>query len=255
MNIVCVIPARYKSSRFPGKPLADICGKPMIWWVYEQCKKVKEFSKVIVATDDERIAEVCEALNLCVEMTSDIHLTGTDRVTEVASRIPADLYVNVQGDEPLVQPDAIRQVFQPFLSTNCKVQVSNLMTPITDPVEVSNSTVVKTITRADGIGLYLTRAAAPYPKGTSSYRYYKQLGIYAFTKKALDFFAEYGRTYGKSKNEMIEDVEMLRFIENDWQVQFIEVEEASVAVDTMSDLEKVVAIIKQQNNERQGELL
>ena len=246
MNIVCVIPARYKSSRFPGKPLADICGRPMIWWVYEQCKKVKEFSKVIVATDDERITKACHEFDICVEMTSDTHLTGTDRVAEIASKIPADLYVNVQGDEPLIQPSEISRVFQPFLAENCNVQISNLMTKIIDPVEVCNPTVVKAITRADNIGLYLTRAAAPYPKGTSSYTFYKQLGIYAFTKKALDFYAEYGIVYGKAKNERIEDVEMLRFMENGWPVQFIEAKESSVAVDTPSDLEKVVDIIKQQ---------
>lgn len=99
------------------------------------------------------------------------------------------------------------------------------------------------------IGLYLTRAAAPYPKGTSSYSFYKQLGIYAFTKEALAFYSEYGKTHGKAKNEKIEDVEMLRFMENGWSVQFIEAEESSVAVDTLSDLEKVISIIKKQNYE------
>lgn len=247
MNIVCVIPARYRSSRFPGKPLADICGKPMIWWVYQQCKMVKEFSKVIVATDDDRIAEVCQKLEMCVEMTSDTHLTGTDRVAEVARKIPADLYVNVQGDEPLVRPEVISRVFQPFLSENCTTQVTNLMARIVDPVEVCNPTVVKAITREDNIGIYLTRAAAPHPKGTASYQFYKQLGIYAFTREALSFFEEYGRFHGKAKNERIEDVEMLRFIENGWSIQFIETEELSVAVDTISDLKKVISIIKQEH--------
>ena len=187
MNIVCVIPARYESSRFPGKPLANICGKPMIWWVYDQCKKVKEFTQVIVATDDKRIVDACNELNICVEMTSNRHLTGTDRVAEVASRIYADLYVNVQGDEPLVKPETIKCVIQPFLANNSNIQVSNLMTKIEDPVEVSNPTVVKAVIRADNIGIYLTRAAAPHPKGISSYSFFKQLGIYAFTKDALDF--------------------------------------------------------------------
>ena len=151
----------------------------MIWWVYEQCRKVEEFSGVIVATDDERIFRACRELGMCVEMTSDTHLTG----------------------------------------------------------------------RADHIGLYLTRAAAPHPKGTSSYSFYKQLGIYAFTKEALAFFSEYGKAHGKAKNEKIEDVEMLRFIENGWPVQFIEAEASSVAVDTLSDLEKVTSIIKKRSCE------
>lgn len=132
-------------------------------------------------------AKACHEFDICVEMTSDTHLTGTDRVAEVASKVPADLYVNVQGDEPLIQPSEISRVFQPFLAENCNVQISNLMTKIIDPVEVCNPTVVKAITRADNIGLYLTRAAAPYPKGTLSYTFYKQLGIYAFTKKAIAF--------------------------------------------------------------------
>ena len=98
MKIIGVIPARYKSSRFPGKPLADICGKPMIWWVYQQCKKVEELSEVYVATDDERIFQACQEYSINVLMTSIEHKTGTDRIGEVAEQIPADLYINIQGD-------------------------------------------------------------------------------------------------------------------------------------------------------------
>ena len=132
MIIIGVIPARYKSSRFPGKPLADICGKPMIWWVYQQCKKVKDFSEVYVATDDDKIYEECQALGIQVIMTSDKHKTGTDRIGEVAEKIPADLIVNIQGDEPLLEPDTIRAAIEPFY-TNPDLQVSNLMTKINDP--------------------------------------------------------------------------------------------------------------------------
>ena len=104
MKIIGVIPARYKSSRFPGKPLANICGRPMVWWVYQQCKKVKDFKEVYVATDDQQIFSVCEALDIKVIMTSDKHKTGTDRIGEVARNISADLIVNIQGDEPLLEP-------------------------------------------------------------------------------------------------------------------------------------------------------
>lgn len=243
MKIIGVIPARYQSSRFPGKPLADICGKPMIWWVYNQCLKVKELDEVYVATDDVRIEESCNKNDIRVIMTSDKHKTGTDRIGEVAEKIQADLYVNIQGDEPLLEPETIRAAILPFLADN-KLQVTNLMTKIKDPIEVINFTVPKVITNKDGIGIYLSRAAAPYPKGSIEYDYYKQVCVYGFKPEALQFFCEYGERYGKARVESIEDIEILRFIENGYQVKYIEVDSNTVAVDTPNDLEKVRNIVK-----------
>ena len=243
MKIIGVIPARYKSSRFPGKPLADICGKPMIWWVYTQCIKVKEFDQVYVATDDERIREACEANNINVVMTSDRHLTGTDRVGEVARKIKADLYVNIQGDEPLIEPENIRKAILPFFEDD-SLLVSNLMTQIIDPVDVVNFTVPKVITNRENEGVYLTRSAAPYPKGAIDYSYYKQVCVYGFRPEALKFYCEYGEKYGKGKIEAIEDIEILRFIENKYRVKFIEVDSDTVAVDTINDLKKVNKMVK-----------
>ena len=117
MKIIGVIPARYKSSRFPGKPLADICGKPMIWWVYQQCKKVEDFDAVYVATDDQQILNTCKELGIEVVMTSDTHKTGTDRIGEVAQKIHADLIVNIQGDEPLLEPETIKALFTSTISS------------------------------------------------------------------------------------------------------------------------------------------
>ena len=242
MKIIGVIPARYQSSRFPGKPLADICGKPMIWWVYQQCLKVEDFDAVYVATDDENIFNTCTELGVQVVMTSDTHRTGTDRIGEVARKIPADLIVNIQGDEPLLEPATIRAAIAPFY-TNPDLQISNLMTKITDPIDVVNCTVPKVITNKDGIGIYLTRAAAPYPKGSLNYAYYKQVCVYGFKPEALQFYCDYGMTYGKAKVEAVEDIEILRFIENGYQVQYIEVDSETVAVDTPNDLEKVRAIV------------
>lgn len=242
MKIIGVIPARYQSSRFPGKPLADICGKPMIWWVYQQCLKVEDFDAVYVATDDEKIFNTCTELGVQVVMTSDTHRTGTDRIGEVARKIPADLIVNIQGDEPLLEPATIRAAIAPFY-TNPDLQISNLMTKITDPIDVVNCTVPKVITNKDGIGIYLTRAAAPYPKGSLNYAYYKQVCVYGFKPEALQFYCDYGMTYGKAKVEAVEDIEILRFIENGYQVQYIEVDSETVAVDTPNDLEKVRAIV------------
>lgn len=243
MKIICVIPARYKSSRFPGKPLADICGKPMIWWVYQQCRKVEDFSEVYVATDNQQIYERCVSLNLNVIMTSEKHPTGTDRVGEVAEKIDADLIVNVQGDEPLLEPETIRAAILPFYK-DPDLKISNLMTEIKNPVDVVNFTIPKVITNKDGLGIYLTRATAPYPKGSLDYKYYKQVCVYGFKPEALNFFCDYGKKHGKAKIEAIEDIEILRFIENGMRVQYIEVNSDTVAVDTKNDLDKVRRIMK-----------
>ena len=242
MKIIGVIPARYKSSRFPGKPLADICGKPMIWWVYQQCKKVEEFDEVYVATDDEQIFNICKELSIEVVMTSEVHKTGTDRIGEVARKIPADLIVNIQGDEPLLEPETIKAVIKPFY-INPELKIANLMTKIKEPVDVINCTVPKVITNKDGIGIYLTRATAPYPKGSIDCDYYKQVCVYGFKPDALQFYCDYGIKYGKAKVEAIEDIEILRFIENGYKVQYIEVESETIAVDTPNDLEKVRGIL------------
>jgi 3-deoxy-manno-octulosonate cytidylyltransferase (CMP-KDO synthetase) len=242
MKIIGVIPARYKSSRFPGKPLADICGKPMIWWVYQQCLKVDDFDSVYVATDDDKIFSKCEELGMNVVMTSDTHPTGTDRIGEVARKIKADLIVNIQGDEPMLEPETIKAAIKPFYD-NEDLQITNLMTKIKDPVDVVNFTVPKVITNKDGIGIYLTRSTAPYPKGKIDYDYYKQVCVYGFKPEALEFYCEYGKEYGKAKIEAVEDIEILRFIENGYRVQYVEVESETVAVDTPNDLERVRTLI------------
>ena len=222
MKIIGVIPARYESSRFQGKPLADICGKPMIWWVYQHASQVKLFNELYVATDDQRIFDACEKFNMKCIMTS--------------------IYVNIQGDEPLMEPEVMEKAILPFLD-NPDLQVSNLMTKIKDPVDVVNFTVPKVITNKEGIGIYLTRSTAPYPKGSISYDYYKQVCVYGFTPAALKFYCDYGKKYGKAKIESIEDIEILRFIENGYKVQFIEVDSETVAVDTPNDLKKVNEIM------------
>lgn len=245
MKIIAVIPARYESSRFPGKPLADINGKLMIELVYHQVLKVKEISEVFVATDDDRIMNACKERGVQAIMTSKEHRTGTDRLGEVASRIPADVYVNVQGDEPMIEPDNIRTVIEPFLEGK-KVDVTNLMSKITNPIELHNPTVVKVVTNNECVGVFLSRSPIPFPKGSIEYDYFKQLGVYAFTKEALLFFSEYGKKHGKAKIESVEDVEILRFIENGYKVIYRAVESSSLSVDTQKDLEKVRNIMKLQ---------
>jgi 3-deoxy-manno-octulosonate cytidylyltransferase (CMP-KDO synthetase) len=244
MKIIGVIPARYQSSRFQGKPLVDIWGKLMIERVYLQAKQVKEFDTVYVATDDNRIYTACLERDMNCIMTSDIHKTGTDRVGEVAKKISADLYVNIQGDEPLIEPETIRQAIIPFIENpQTTIQVTNLMTRIYDPVDLINFTVPKVIASKDGRGVYLTRSAAPFPKGNINAKYYKQVCVYGFRPEALKFYCDSTRGF----NESIEDIEILRFIEAGYHVQYIEVNSDTIAVDTPNDLEKVISYIQSHN--------
>lgn len=245
MKIIAVIPARYESSRFPGKPLMDICGKLMIERVYAQAKKVAEFDDVYVATDDGRVYSACVALDMQCAMTSNRHKTGTDRVGEVAEKIPADLYVNIQGDEPLIEPETIRKAIIPFVDAKYQnIQVTNLMTRIYDPTDLVNVTVPKVIASCDGRGIYLTRSAAPFPKGVVNVDYYKQVCVYGFTPEALRFFCQSPR----GKIESIEDIEILRFIEAGYYVQFMEVDSETIAVDTPHDLERVREYLANKKN-------
>ena len=153
-----------------------------------------------------------------------------------------DIILNIQGDEPLMEPEVMEKAILPFFD-NPELQVSNLMTKINDPVDVVNFTVPKVITNNEGIGIYLTRSTAPYPKGSIDYAYYKQVCVYGFTPAALKFYCDYGKKYGKAKIEAIEDIEILRFIENGYKVQYIEVDSETVAVDTPNDLKKVNEIM------------
>lgn len=238
MKIVAIIPARYKSSRFPGKPLADICGKPMIWWVYNQVKKVKEIDEVYVATDDTRIEDTCKRENILSVMTRDDHGSSTERVYEVACKIDADLYIVINGDEPLIDPEVIRAII-PKEKPKDKMYVANLMTVIKKPSEVVDFTNIKVVTDCDSNALFMSRSPIPYPKAFIDYDYYKHVGVLIYTKDALKFFVETPKGY----NEKIEDVNELRFIEHGIKLKMIEVEANSLSVDTPKDLLHVQDVI------------
>ena len=236
MKILGVIPARFKSTRFPGKPLADIHGRPMVARVYERAAVVSEFSQVVVATDDQRIVEACAQYGIPTVMTSDRHPTGTDRLAEVAEKIPADLYVNIQGDEPTLAPETIRAAIRPFQGPERPdFEVSNLMTPIRKQTDLMDNTVPKVVANAKGDAVYLSRLPVPYPKETKGVVYYKQVCVYGFTPAALRAFA----THEMGPLEWAEGIELLRFIENGIKVRMIVVDQDTVAVDTPSDLETV----------------
>lgn len=238
MKIIGIIPARYKSTRFEGKPLADICGKPMIWWVYQQVKKVKELNEVYVATDDEKIEKICKDFGMNVIMTSDFHKTPTDRIHEVSNKIEADIYLSINGDEPLIDPETIRAVI-PKKEVD-ELFVANIITTIEDPVEVIDFTNLKVVTNDLGEGIYISRSPIPYPKGSMDCNYKKHVGVYAFNKKALDFYV----TTPRGKVEMIEDIDLLRYIENHIKIHFIDVDCHTLSVDTPKDLERVIEVIE-----------
>ena len=240
MKIVCIIPARYQSSRFPGKPLADICGKPMIQRVYEQVKKVKELEDIYVATDDERIEKVCKENGMNVIMTRNDHQVHVCRLQEVSEKISADYYVCVCGDEPLIDPETIRAIIpQP---NDKKYYARSLMRDFSDPAEVIDPANIKVTTTPDGDCIGLSRSPIPYPYKTVLFKYQKVVGVECFTKEALDFFAN----TPKGTIEKIEDIALLRYLEHGKLLNYKKVSTIALSVDTPRDLEKVIHILKEQ---------
>ena len=247
MKIVAVIPARYKSSRFPGKPLVDICGKPMIWWVYQEAKKVEEFSEVYVATDDDRIFNACKSFGMQVIMTDENHPTGTDRVAEVAQKIPADLYVVIMGDEPMIS-----SAEEKFLIMQAKnfpnADAFMLIEELNNPVDVVNTTTIKLVLNDDGELIFMSRMPIPYPKATLDFKYYKNVGCYALKKSALDFFI----ANKPSCIERAEEIELLRLIEKHKLVKTFNIDTHPMSVDTPKDLERVKKFLTQKMELKEG---
>jgi 3-deoxy-manno-octulosonate cytidylyltransferase (CMP-KDO synthetase) len=247
MRTVAIVPARYGSTRFPGKPLADINGKPMVWHVAHAAMQAEHVNAVYVATDDARIAEACQAHGLKYILTSPHHATGTDRLAECISSIDADLYVNVQGDEPMISALAIDSVARAM--QHCDDQntlASNGYATLADPHEVMSQDVVKVTLTAKGNALSFSRLAIPCARGHRM-SHCKQLGLYCFRRKGLELFS----TLPPGPVERSESVEMLRFLEHGYQVRMVEVDHGSVAVDTPADLERVRLLMAQPKAELQ----
>lgn len=237
MRIVAVLPARFQSTRFEGKPLADLHGKPMIWWVYQRVMASARIDEVYVATDDQRIADACSTLGMNYVMTSSAHPTSTDRVHEVASRIPADLYVCVNGDEPLISAATVEAIIPAQAEGALAI---NLCSRIEAAPEVIDPTNIKVARSSSGRAIFMSRAPIPYPKGSLAFAYFKHVGVLAYTRAALDAFVSCPR----GPVEQVEDINELRFIENDIPLQMIEVAGSrTLSVDTPKDLEAVRGVI------------
>lgn len=231
MKVICVIPARAESTRFFEKPLALICGMPMIQWVYKHCKEVERFSEVYVATDSEKIKNVCEQFGAKVVMTASTHDTATERLYEVSTKIDADIYVMVNGDEPLLTKEYIVQCI-PNCIKDGELYVSNLMTDFSDPVEVVDSTNLKIVVSVDNRCLFISRSPIPYPKGNMDYIYHKFVGVGAFNKEALSFY----HATPRGPIEKIEENDSFRFLENHVPIYYYNCHCKSLSVDNRKDI-------------------
>lgn len=242
MDYIVVIPARLGSSRLAHKPLADIGGKTMIEHTYARALEAAPADKVYVATDSTEIAEVCEGFGAQVVMTSTDCLTGTDRVAEVAEKIPADLYINLQGDEPLMDPGNIKAVIDAALAS--PDAIINGWAWIKDEAEFRSRSIPKVVIAQNGKMMYMSRAPIPGTKGDEFKFSRKQICVYSFPRAALAAFAA---NTTKTPHEEAEDIEILRFAEMGWEIQMIELSGGSVAVDTPADLERVRGLVKAQS--------
>ena len=239
MKILGVIPARWASTRFPGKPLAKIMGKPMLHWVWEQTKKSSVLTELIVATDDNRIANYCSENSLDVIMTSKSHPTGSDRLAEVAEKISADIYVNVQGDEPLIEPNSIDAVANCLLEAmEGGIELSTGYIEKASADQLEDRSVVHLVPSLDGCVISFSRFPTPYPFVEEMQRTV-HVGLYAFTRKALHLFAKLER----GPVERSESVEVIRYLEHGYRIACVPVSPGSFGVDTPEDLAKVEAIM------------
>jgi len=243
-SVVAVIPARYASTRLPGKPLVPLAGKPMVQHVYERTKLASTVNRVIVATDDQRIIDAVRAFGGEARMTRADHRTGTERIAEVAAHETGDVFVNVQGDEPLIDPAAIDTAVQALLEGE-PAQIATVATPIRVTADIMDPNIVKTVLDFDENALYFSRAPIPWVRDTQHkvhVKYWKHLGLYVFQRDAL---LEYP-TLPQGELERIEQLEQLRWLENGWKIRVAEVEHDAVSVDVPEDVVRVEKLMEEE---------
>ena len=240
-RVVVVIPARYGSTRLPGKPLVSLVGKPMIQRVYERARLAQRVNRVIVATDDDRIVKAVEEFDGEARMTRHDHRTGTERVAEVAAHETGDIYVNVQGDEPLLDPAAVDAAVSALLEEP-QAAIATVATPIRTPADIMDPNVCKVVLDFDENALYFSRAPIPWVRDTAGHvqaRHLKHLGLYVFRRDAL---LEYP-TLPQGELERIEQLEQLRWLENGWKIRVAEVAHDAISVDVPEDVARVEKLL------------
>jgi len=243
-KVIVVIPARYASTRLPGKPLVPLAGKPMVQHAYERAKRAQTVHRVMVATDDQRIMDAVTAFGGEARMTRSDHRTGTERIAEVAVHEAGDVFVNVQGDEPLIDPVAIDTAVGALLEEP-QAQISTVATPIRHAGDILDPNVVKTVLDFDGNALYFSRAPIPWIRDTQQklhVKFWKHLGLYVFQREAL---LEYP-TLPQGELEKIEQLEQLRWLENGWKIRVAEVAHDAVSVDVPEDVARVEKLMEKQ---------
>lgn len=241
-QVVVVIPSRYASTRLPGKPLVTLGGKPMVQHVYERAKRAQTVHKVLVATDDQRIMDAVARFGGEACMTRSDHRTGTERIAEVAAHEQADIFVNLQGDEPLIDPVSI-DIAVGALLEDSEVQVSTVATAIRHAGDIMDPNVVKTVLDFDDNALYFSRAPIPWVRDTQQkihVKYWKHLGLYAFRREALLEYA----TLPQGELERIEQLEQLRWLENAWKIRVAEVAQDAMSVDVPEDVARAEKLLQ-----------
>ncbi|BDD10788.1 3-deoxy-manno-octulosonate cytidylyltransferase [Fulvitalea axinellae] len=249
---VVVIPARLLSSRLPRKVILDLAGKPVVQWVYEKAMRAQGVDAVYIATDSEEVAQVCREFTDNVIMTRADHQSGTDRIAEAAEHIDADVVINVQGDEPLIDPEIISELANSFEGSD--QSMGSVMTPLHDAHEVLNPNVVKVVTDRNGYALYFSRSPIPYARDAfetlregvipEGFQYHKHLGIYGYRK---DFLLDYNKMEPTSL-ETSEKLEQLRALQNGHRIRMIETDYDCVGIDTAEDLEKARKLALETDN-------
>ena len=240
-QVIGLIPARWKSTRFEGKPLELINGIPMIHRVYNQCIQAESLDRVVVLTDDERINQYCESNEiLCVVVVEPCH-TGTDRCAKAIEILDGDYFVNIQGDEPVIDPYTIDTLVRTFAESP-NTCVGNAYVRITDYFKIEDRNVVKVVCDDSRQAMFYSRLPIPYPKcdDTDVVDYYQQLGLYVFTREGLELFSQ----LEQRPLEEAEQIEMLRYLEHGYDVQMVEVKDIGLSVDTPEDLKKVEEYLK-----------
>jgi 3-deoxy-manno-octulosonate cytidylyltransferase (CMP-KDO synthetase) len=242
-KVLAVIPARYASQRFPGKPLAPIAGKPMIQYVVERVRRAGQVSQVVVATEDVRIKTAVEAFGGEAVMTRADHHTGTDRVAEVATHVKAEIYVNVQGDEPLIDPGTVDALIEAMLEED-SIQLATPCTAIAHPNDIMDPNIVKVVRDFESNALYFSRAPVPWVRDsaqTVTARHWKHLGLYGFRRDALLEFP----TLPPGELEHLEQLEQLRWLENGFRIRVVETDYDAISVDVPSDVPRVEKLLSE----------